>query len=170
MSGMWLSSNTFKYIVKYAPLVSIDLIVENKNGKFLLGKRKNPPAKGFFFVPGGRILKGEKLSNAFRRITINELGKSFNLREARFLGVYEHFYEDSFADNAISTHYIVLAFWIRCTSNLLLPKEQHDEYLWLSSQEIITRKDIHEYAKEYFRLTLLNSRYKNLVPSFPEGG
>ena len=47
-----------------------------KGRKILLGKRKNPPAKNFFFVPGGRIFKSELKKHAFKRILKNELGFS----------------------------------------------------------------------------------------------
>ena len=35
-------------------MITIDLCITN-NEKILLGKRNNPPAKNFYFVPGGRI-------------------------------------------------------------------------------------------------------------------
>jgi hypothetical protein len=40
-----------------APLVSIDLIIRDNADRVLLGLRNNEPAKGYFFVPGGIILK-----------------------------------------------------------------------------------------------------------------
>ena len=51
-----LEKEIFKKVVKNAPLVSIDLCIVC-DGKILFGKRKNDPLKGFFFTPGGRILK-----------------------------------------------------------------------------------------------------------------
>jgi hypothetical protein len=41
-----------------APLVSFDLIIRDPDGRALLRLRTNDPAKGFYFVPGGRILEG----------------------------------------------------------------------------------------------------------------
>ena len=51
-----LEREVFKKVVKNTPLVSIDICIV-WDEKFLLGKRKNDPLKGFFFTPGGRILK-----------------------------------------------------------------------------------------------------------------
>ncbi len=48
----------FKAVVDATPLISIDLLIE-KEGKYLLGKRINKPAKGYFFSFGGRILKNK---------------------------------------------------------------------------------------------------------------
>jgi colanic acid biosynthesis protein WcaH len=64
---MFLEKDTFKTVIASTPLVSIDLVVTNQNGEALLGKRLNRPAKDFWFVPGGRILKEESLAAAFRR-------------------------------------------------------------------------------------------------------
>ena len=65
---MLLSPDDFYSVVRLAPLVSIDLIIRNARGEVLLGLRNNEPAKGFYFVPGGIILKQERLHEAFARI------------------------------------------------------------------------------------------------------
>ena len=150
---MWLDKETFKCVVKNAPLISIDLIIENKNKQYLLGKRKNKPAKGFLFVPGGRILKGENISKAFERITLAEIGKSIPISIAKFLGVFEHFYKDSVFNDQISTHYIVLAYKLKISDIEIssLPRTQHMNYFWLSISEILKREDVHPYTKLYFK-------------------
>ena len=56
------------------PLISIDLLVQNEHGEYLLGLRNNRPAQGYWFVPGGRVLKNETLDGAFKRLTFEELG------------------------------------------------------------------------------------------------
>ena len=64
---MLLNPDDFHSVVRLAPLVSIDLIIRNARGEVLLGLRNNEPAKGFYFVPGGIILKQERLREAFTR-------------------------------------------------------------------------------------------------------
>jgi colanic acid biosynthesis protein WcaH len=106
-----LPADEFLALVKNAPLVSIDLIVENNNGEILVGRRKNSPAKDSWFVPGGRIRKDETLDVALARITREELGTETPRVKADFLGVFEHFYSDNFAGvSGVGTHYVVLAF------------------------------------------------------------
>ncbi len=68
----------FKTIVANTPLISIDFIIRNSEGKALLGQRQNRPAQNFWFVPGGRIFKDESFENAFKRISLEELGKEFS--------------------------------------------------------------------------------------------
>ena len=83
----WLDDDTFKTIVDTTPLVSIDLLVRNVDGQILVGKRVNRPAQGFWFVPGGRILKNERLSDAFARLTEAELGIRLDIVSACYLGL-----------------------------------------------------------------------------------
>jgi len=90
-----LDDLTFKTVIDSTPLISIDLVVRDEAGRILLGQRLNRPAKGFWFVPGGRILKDESLVDAFKRLTLNELGIELGIGLARYLGLYEHFYDDS---------------------------------------------------------------------------
>src|SRR3954466_13792753 len=54
-----LSDAQFADVVRLAPLVSIDLVIRDPDGDVLVGLRTNAPAKGFWFVPGGRIRKNE---------------------------------------------------------------------------------------------------------------
>ena len=61
---MFLRHEDFATVVRSTPLISIDLIVENAHGEFLLGKRLNRPAQGYWFVPGGRVQKDEPLRAA----------------------------------------------------------------------------------------------------------
>ena len=70
----WLDVTTFETVVASTPLISIDLLVQNEHGEYLLGLRNNRPAQGYWFVPGGRVLKNETLDGAFKRLTFEELG------------------------------------------------------------------------------------------------
>ena len=55
----WLPPEAFAHIVAHAPLVAIDLLVQDTQQRLLLGWRNHPPARGYWFVPGGRIRKNE---------------------------------------------------------------------------------------------------------------
>jgi len=130
---MKLSSIDFKTIVKSTPLVSIDLIVRDSEVSVLLGKRSNRPAQGFWFVPGGRVLKDESFDYAFKRLIKEELG--LNSVELKFKGIYQHFYGDNFSENDFTTHYLVLAYEITFNGDIaILPLEQHSIYKWFSEK------------------------------------
>ena len=147
---MILSTSDFKTIVKSTPLVSIDLIVLDSEANVLLGKRTNRPAKGFWFVPGGRVLKDESFENAFKRLIKEELG--LDNVAATFKGIYQHFYDDNFSEENFSTHYLVLAYEITFKGDLAsLPLEQHSKYKWFAEKELIESEQVHKHSKWYFQ-------------------
>jgi len=88
-----LDDTTFKTIIDSAPLISIDILLK-KDNKFLLGRRVNKPAQGYFFSTGGRINKNESIDNAMARVALNELNIELE-SIPKFIGVFEHFYDDS---------------------------------------------------------------------------
>jgi colanic acid biosynthesis protein WcaH len=146
-----LERDAFARVVADAPLVSIDLVIEDQSGAVLLGRRTNPPAQGSWFVPGGRILKGETLDQAFYRICVDELGAAFARSEADPIGVFEHFYDVDFTGAPSSTHYVVLAHRLKTRRAALRPpSQQHNRYLWLQPSEAVTRADVHPYTQAYF--------------------
>lgn len=148
---MFLSQQDFATVVRSTPLISIDLIVENQRGEFLLGKRKNRPAQGFWFVPGGRVQKDETLAAAFERLTQAELGKGFTMGDGEFYGVWQHFYDDNFSGSDFSTHYIVLGFRLKVQeADLRLPTEQHNDYRWQTPEALLARDDVHDNSRAYF--------------------
>lgn len=152
---MFLSQKDFSTVVRSTPLISIDLIVENEHGEFLVGKRTNRPAQGYWFVPGGRVQKDETLEQAFSRLTQAELGSRFCQTEARFYGVWQHFYADSFAGDEFSTHYVVLGYRLKVRSDALeLPDEQHDAYRWFSPATLIADEQVHHNTRAYFSKAL----------------
>jgi len=147
-----LSESMFKTVVENTPLIAIDLIVENLAGEVLLGRRLNKPAKDYWFIPGGRIFKSETMSDAFNRLARQELNLNLSFDNAVLQGAFEHFYEDSFVDNEISTHYVVLAYNIFLDIDLnALPDEQHHCYKWFDKDQLLASDDVHQFTKNYFQ-------------------
>ena len=153
-AGVRLDPRDFARVIRLTPLVAIDIIVRSPDGRVLLGRRNNEPAKGCFFVPGGRITKNETLAAAFKRISLAELGVEKKMEEARFLGVYEHFYSTNNLEQAgFGTHYVTLAYEVTSpVEDALLPKDQHGEYAWKTEAELLSCAEVHENTKVYFTL------------------
>jgi colanic acid biosynthesis protein WcaH len=139
--------------VRILPLVSIDLIVRDGDGRVLVGERRNRPAQGSWFVPGGRVLKDESLDEAFRRIAGSELAFGCERQEARFRGVFEHHYPDNAGDESFSTHYVVLAYELDWPQDAELPNEQHAAWRWLGMSELLSDAAVHPNTAAYARLT-----------------
>ena len=152
-----LDSQVFANIVAVTPLVSIDLVVLRGGREVLLGLRNNRPAKGSWFVPGGRIFKDESMRTALFRIAEKELGLGKLIGQGEltlsFHGAYEHMYSDCFAgDIGVTTHYVVLAHKVECPNDFALPvaDEQHAELKWWTIEDAMKSPEVHQYTKNYF--------------------
>ena len=148
-----IDEDTFAVVVRNAPLVSIDLMLRDPEGRIFLGRRNNEPAKGMFFVPGGVIRKNETLDAAFRRILAAETGLAGERSGARLMGAYEHLYPTNrYGDPAYGTHYVVLAHEIVFAQrpDIRLDK-QHSEFRWMSDAEVLASGEVHENTKAYCR-------------------
>lgn len=154
----YVPDEDFGRVIRWAPLVSIDLILRDPQGMVFVGLRNNEPARGVYFVPGGVIRKNERIAAAFARILKAETGLEILFEQARLLGAYEHFYETNrFGDVAYGTHYVVLALelWLDLRPAIAMDS-QHSSARWMSPQEILSAPDVHENTKSYFRPKGLN--------------
>lgn len=149
-------------VIEKTQIISTDTIIFNPDGQVLLGKRNNHPAKGTWFVPGGRVHKHEMINDAVRRITKQELGQT--LEPTSDLGVYHHIYSNNFANDDHGTHYVVFAVNIvldtdeayNLTQN---PDNQHEELKWWNVEEILSDPSIHIYTKNYFHPAPYNKAF-----------
>ena len=147
----WLEPTELLELVRLGPLVSIDLVVQDPDGRILVGLRNNEPAKDTWFVPGGRVGKGEPLDMAFRRIIRDELGLARSRSACPALGVFEHFYSTNFREApGFGTHYIVLAHLVRIDAQAqVTPDAQHRELRWLLPAELTADAGVHRNTKVY---------------------
>ncbi|HEX4895244.1 MAG TPA: NUDIX domain-containing protein [Solimonas sp.] len=150
----FLPDEDWARVVQHAPLVSIDLIVRRADNAVLLGRRRNEPAQGLWFVPGGVIRKGETLDEAYARIIRDELGWELvpPRAQARFMGVHEHFYARNFrGEPGYGTHYVVLAYALSGPEQVPQMGIQHSDQRWFSVETLHREPDVHPHAQAYFR-------------------
>ncbi|MGV8142798.1 MAG: NUDIX domain-containing protein [Candidatus Pacearchaeota archaeon] len=151
----YLGIEDYKERVRLGVLFAIDLIIINKNGEVLMGKRKNRPAKGYYFLPGGNVLKNENLREALERISQKEVGFKINYKEITLIPkIFEQFYKDNFSGEDFETHCISIG----CKYNLKEDFEakgfdkEHEEKLWLKPHELLKNTEVHDNTKNYFRV------------------
>ena len=98
----------YQAIVDALPILCVDLVLTNARGEYLLVKRKNPPLQGQWWVPGGRVLKGERLAEA----AIRKLGEELSLVTllAGPVGYCEYLLADSPHGSASGHHAVALVF------------------------------------------------------------
>mgnify|MGYP000588166281 FL=1 len=148
-----MNDEKFLDVIDSTPLVSIDLLLEDKDGRVLLGKRMNKPAKDYWFVPGGRVRKNERLSDAIIRISMTELGIEITIDQAQLMGAFDHIYADNFAGKeGINTHYVAMGYQVKMITNLSIESDdQHSDMIWWSKQELLNNDKVHKNTKLYFQ-------------------
>jgi ADP-ribose pyrophosphatase YjhB (NUDIX family) len=78
-----MPDDLWKGMVRHGVTPSLNLLINDGNGAFLFLLRANEPAKGQWWVPGGRIRNGETKLHAVHRLAREEIGlepESYDLR------------------------------------------------------------------------------------------
>ncbi|WP_251342882.1 GDP-mannose mannosyl hydrolase [Haloplanus halophilus] len=144
MTDRPIPDDDWRTIVANVPIPSVDLVVRHDGG-VVLGRRENAPARGEWFVPGGRVRKGERLADAVHRIAEAELGVDVRIEDR--LGAYEHLYDESEVPDVDSKHYLAVGFVVRPVSDAFAPDAQH------SALRLVEPPfpDLHPYVEAYLR-------------------
>jgi colanic acid biosynthesis protein WcaH len=101
-----IPNKEYKRILMKIPIVCVDGLLVNPKGETLLVKRKNHPLKNIFYLPGGRVIKGEEPIDAFKRKMKEETG--FNIKKPLFVGMSSLY--SPFSAQNVSSHTISLVF------------------------------------------------------------
>lgn len=138
----WILEEDRKTIVQNIPIVSVNLLVQVKSG-IVLGRRTNEPSEGEWFIPGGRVCKGETRTDAVTRIAKNELGVDVEIIES--LGALEHMYETAEVEGAETKHYPANGYVVRPVTEEFRPDVQHADLQVLES----VPDSLHPYVRAY---------------------
>ncbi|MFD1646124.1 NUDIX domain-containing protein [Haloarchaeobius litoreus] len=141
-----IPNDEWETVVRNVPIVSIDLVVRSADG-IVLGERTNEPAKGEWFVPGGRVHKHERLVDAARRVASEELGVDVEVVEK--LGAYEHLYHEAELDGVGGKHYLANGFVVETDAGIdeMTLDDQHGDVRAFAPGDIPA--DLHEYTAAY---------------------
>jgi colanic acid biosynthesis protein WcaH len=141
----WITAEDWETIVRNVPIASVDLIVRHEGG-IVLGRRANEPAKGEWFVPGGRIERGERIVEAVHRVAREELGVEVTVQTE--LGAYDHFYTVSDVRGS-GKHYVAHGFVVETTSDDLVTDDQHGDLRVFDQDQL--PDDLHRHVTAYLR-------------------
>lgn len=144
----WISEETFGECLSKLPEATVELVVEHDGG-VLVAKRTNEPAKGEWFWPGGRLLKGETFEQAVRRIAAEEL--SIEVAIQRQLGAFNHYWEDISGRAFDSRHTVNVVYHVTPQGEHpdIELDDQHAEYRIISGPD----PSLHEYVNRYLEET-----------------
>lgn len=125
---MWIPQELYSEIINVMPIPCVDLVVQNSKGEILLLKRKNEPAQGEWWFPGGRIYFGESRTEAVERKLKEECGLSCQNLEV--VGTYDLILQNEGVSHAITTIYKVYS-----EGQTVIIDNQSSEYSWKTMME-----------------------------------
>lgn len=141
-----ISRDEYGEILAIMPVVCVDLIVRYKD-EFALIKRSHKPAYGKLWLPGGRILKGEKFQQAIRRKLRDEMNiTSQYIKAISQLPAGETFFNTS--EFGTSTHTINITFLVEVKKKNFSDMGADGKIEWFKKIPPATAP----YVKKYLRL------------------
>lgn len=122
--------DTDLYEIEKQPKLTVDLAIEDGNGKFIVQQRKKHPYYGYSGFPTGKIRWGETMVQAGARELMEETGLT---AELRVVGVYHKLDHDT-DGNLLEDKYMCLIHGILPKGTLLPETESHTNQ-WMSAEE-----------------------------------
>jgi colanic acid biosynthesis protein WcaH len=126
---MQIEDGLYKRIISCLPIACVDVSIVH-DGRVLLVRRGDKPALGEWWLPGGRVHKGERMIDTARRKALEEVGMDC------FVGPLVHTAETIFPDGPYdeSVHSINSCFILYprygCTDVML--DKHHEDYRWVT--------------------------------------
>ena len=107
-SASFIAADLYSRIVEVMPIPCAEVVI-HQGHKVLLIKRNQEPAKGEWWLVGGRQYKGESLECCAIRKCKEEAGLDVIIE--RYIGVYDQFFEES--AQGVPLHAVCVAFLAR---------------------------------------------------------
>lgn len=142
----FIPSESYKFILENMAIVCVDVAIYNHKHELLLIKRRNEPARGQFWLPGGRIYKGEVRRNAAIRKVHQECGIVVDFLVELFTS--ETIFEDG--PDGIPVHSVNTVYFTMIKDTDIKLDSQASEFAWLSPADWLLG-DIHPYVAQAVR-------------------
>jgi len=120
----------YELITDSIPIASVESIISKGNSLLFL-RRQNSPAKGEWWFPGGRIRKGETLTEALYREVKEETG--LEVIKSKLINVYSRIFD--------GRHDISIVYLCNCKGDKIVLNNEHTKYRYFKSPP----KPIHPY-------------------------
>lgn len=140
-----IPDDQYKTIHEVMPIPCVDVVIVHEDS-FLMAKRNNKPAQGQWWVPGGRVLKDESLTDCAKRKSTQETGLQVNV--IRMLGADETMFPDGpFGSQTHTINVVFLASPALPNTEISLDS-QNTEYRWFNAID----DSWHPYIQKYLSL------------------
>jgi len=128
LSAVHLPIEEYRRFLSTMPIVCVDCLVVNDRGEFLLLKRENEPLRGEYWLPGGRVHKGERLIDAVHRKMREEIGVDVDIVEN--VGFYEFLHERTQENAEGGVHSISFLYLVKPKSYDIKLDSQSSAWDW----------------------------------------
>ena len=125
------------------PIPCVDLVITRAN-KILLVRRKEEPAKGQLWFPGGRIMRGESFTAAAKRLAKAEAG--LDVITLCHVGVGNLTFDEDPFGHGQGTH--AVTFVIKCTAMGTtdpILDDNHSTFCWVANPG----NDVDPYVRQF---------------------
>jgi ADP-ribose pyrophosphatase YjhB (NUDIX family) len=150
---MILPESLFRQISQMIPIPCVDLLIQDSQERILLVKRKNEPAAGFWWFPGGRVWFNELRIDAARRKTREETG--LEAKKIIEIGTFDLIFSD--VPTGIPSHGITTLFQVFVIETSPKLDDQSSAAEWHSREEWL-RLDLHPFVRKMLNEGLIQSR------------
>ena len=162
-SCRFLERSTYEEIVRKTVVCCVDIALRNAEGNYLVLRRGTHPAKGYWWLPGGRLLKGETFFAGAVRKAAQEAGVA-DATPIKTLGVWNTFFEtsahmDQCAEPALlgtqTVNAIVLLETSMSAAQIAIALDATSEaYKWITAAEAASQPATGDAEDTYVRLGL----------------
>jgi|SRR3989344_521871 len=137
-----IPEDLYRQIREHVPIPCLDFVLFHK-GKVLLTYRTQEPAKGQWWVQGGRIFKHETFAQALQRLAKREIGSE--IKVIKQIGAYEFHSEQANFGGKTGTHDVAVIFLaVPLDENFTISlDETHSKFKWVDHIE----ESLHPYVK-----------------------
>lgn len=130
--------------IEKQPKVSVALVIENNDGKFLIQQRLKQPYFGFWGLATGKVRWGETLIETAARELMEETGLTANLRVSGFYHKMD--YEEG-TNKLLEDKLFCIVYGSHPKGQLLVDVEGHRNE-WLSDEELAAKETVFQSIEE----------------------
>ena len=142
-----IPNRLYKRIFSVVPRLCVDLLII-ENDCILLTKRRDNPGKGYWHIPGGRVIYGERLREAIKRKASEEI--NIEVEKSNLVHIHEYPLKYSVGHD-ISLCYLVKSKGsIKETSNMKFFSRRPKE-LFPTQDQIISRIKLNNNVLKNFK-------------------
>jgi colanic acid biosynthesis protein WcaH len=143
---MLIPQNEYHRILEQMPIVCVDIAIFNHKSEVLLVKRRNEPAKNRWWLPGGRVLKGEPRRAAAARKLQEECGLQVEFMAELFTS--ETIFDDG--PEGIPIHSVNTVYFTMIREAQITLDVQSSDFRWQPTH-IWLQDDLHPYVAQALR-------------------